>query len=548
MRYTDCAVPEGFVNNMMFTMKSHVFGGNKIAAGSDEFTFEKWGTFKFLSKEERREPGYDTIGFSFYKDYTVYDNNLHNLRYGLHRLFGARKDSLDLHLELEEAQLGVRNGPLKHYIDEMVRKFTLSFIACEIEPDHEQAVEKLAKMPHVKQKIRMRAWKKLVEHGLMLDELYMERVAGKLKTGEKAKPGKKPRVIGDYTTEGSLLGGYLIGRFKKAFTENLLNHRDDFIQFCDSPHVETLSRVFKRHLEVINFGATYYSDDSIYSIRSSEGILRHYCVDISSCDVSNGQAIFDLLQELSDGDSVAAGIVRRLIKQCATNLRVTHPQDRGESFTFMSKRPVEYSGSLITTVLNNIASSIIGMSVYDSLKNGAPDGEIRSRILQAAARVGYIVTVNERDDFASLQFLKNSPTRLGDSYVNLGVLLRGLGGCHGDFPGRGDLSERVENFASSVVAGYAHCGNNIITRALRNRFRRGPTVTIPDKNSSYIIGLIKGDESTVEDSELSDRYGCSIGELEELAECIVRLRVGDVINCKALDKIFNLDYEYPNQL
>lgn len=547
MRYTDCAVPKDFVNNMMFTLKSHVFGGKKIAVGSDERSFDTWGTFNFLSQEGRREPGYDTIGFSFYKDYTVYDNNLHNLRYGLHRLFGARKDCYETHRLLEEKQLGIRNGPLKHYIDDMVRKFSLSFIACEIEPDHEAAVEKLARMPHVKQKIRMRAWKKLVEHGMILDELYMERVAGKLKTGEKAKPGKKPRVIGDYTTEGSLLGGYLIGRFKKAFTENILNHKDDFIQFCDSPHVSTLSGVFKRHLEVINFGATYYSDDSIYSVRSTEGKLCHYCVDISSCDVSNGKTIFALLQELSNGDTVAADIVKRLIKQCATNLRVTHPQDRGESFTFESSRPVEYSGSLITTVLNNIASSVIGMSVYDSLKNGAPESDIRGNILAAAERVGYIVTVSERSDFASLQFLKNSPTRLGESYVNLGVLLRGLGGCHGDFPGRGPLEGRVEDFVSSVVAGYAHCGNNIITRALRNRFREGPKVIIPPKNSSYIIGLIKGDESTVEDSELSDRYGCSIGELEELADCIERLKVGDVINCKALDKIFNLDYEYPNQ-
>lgn len=548
MRYTQCAVPGVFVNNEMFTMRSHSYNGKNIMSEEDVREFEVHGRLSFLSKEEAKVRGYDTVGFAFYKDYAIYDNTAHNLQYGLHRLFAARKDSLELHQELEEIQEGVRLGVLKGYIDKMVELFQLSFINCEPTTDHEAAVLELAKMPHVKQKLRMRAYRTLVARGLMLDDLYMVRVKGKLKTKEKAKVGKKPRVIGDYTTEGSLLGGYLIGRFKQAFTLNILDHNEDFIQFCDSPKVEVLSAVFKRHLETVKFGATYYSDDSIFSIRSCEGELLHYCVDISSCDVSNGNGIFNLLMELCESDPVAHKVVKRLVAQCAQNFEVAHPHNRDERYVFKTSRPVEYSGSSITTVLNNVATSLIGISVYHAVKGGVKMSEMRDTIMRAARDVGYIVTVSERTDFASLQFLKNSPGRDGRAYVNLGVLLRGLGSTNGDFPGRGDLGERIEDFASSVVAGYVHCGNHIITRALRERFSRGVRVAIPSSQVNYTLSLLSGVESTIEDGELAERYRCSVAELEQLADCIRRLRVGDVINVPASDKIFNLDYEYPQQL
>jgi hypothetical protein len=384
---------------------------------------------------------------------------------------------------------------------------------------------------------------------MLLDDLYMSKVKAKLKCLEKAKPGKKPRIIGDYSTEGSLLGGYLISRFKKAFTNNILDHPDDQIVFCDSPDVNVLSSVFKAHLDCKKFRCTYYSDDSIFSIRTKDGVLRHYCVDISSCDISNGPPVFNLLLEMTKSDRVAHDLVRRLVKQCGQPLQVSHPHNPRERFKLTTDHgtPVEYSGSLITTVLNNIATSLIALSVYAHVKEGVAKEDVDTTIKKAAAAVGYIVTVGERDDFHSLQFLKNSPTSTGDSYVNLGVLLRGLGSCRGDFPGSGSIAKRVEVFAQSVVAGYAHAGDNIITRALRKRFAGKERVKLPTDTVNYMLTTLTGEESVVPTTDLATRYGCTVSDLHQLESLILSLKVGDVINCRALDKIFNVDYEYPSQ-
>lgn len=276
----------------------------------------------------------------------------------------------------------------------------------------------------------------------------------------------------------------------------------------------------------------------------------HFNVDISSCDMSNGPSIFKLLELLVEGDGMATGVVKRLVEQCKHNLRCYNPYDKSEYYEFKSDGPKEYSGTVITTLLNNIASSMISTQVeklFTASPNDTPDG-LRQMIESAAFKCGYIVTVSERSDYAHLQFLKNSPTKHGQSYVDLGVLLRGLGGINGDFPGSGDLSVRIETFVSSVVEGYKHAGNSSVTRALNVRFPpQGKKVKLSLSSLNTYVIAQSGEASEVTDEDLILRYLITQSELDELVDSILHMQIGDIVNIPATNNIFHTDYEYPLQ-
>lgn len=542
-----------YVNNDQFIIakyKNGPFRASKKVLKEMNERFETSGMLQWSGKK-KLTCAYDTVAFSFFKKYAIYGNTPNNLNAALWRITSARLDSLEEHKVLFENQSEYFEKVHKR-LDEVgsyLHILNTTFLQLRETQNFQRDIEIFANMPHPKRHLRLRALQRLNELGWLLEETLILRVKGKVKTCEKAKYGKKPRLIGDYSTEASLLGPFIVDKVKQCFLRNIAQVRGNTVLFCDSPSPESLGEVFKRHKHTGAFNCTYYSDDMIMSFNVG-GRVFHFNVDISSCDMSNGLSVFNTLFKIVEGDQMATDVVRRLIKQCSHNVRCYNPHDMGEFYEFKSDGPKEYSGTVITTLLNNIASSNISLSVEEGFTPGHDYThlELEQLIVDSARKCGYIVTVSKRSDYAHLQFLKNSPTESGDSYVNLGVLLRGLGGITGDFPGSGDLDARVESFIGSVVEGYKHSGDNSITRALRKRFpppRKLVKLTLNHLNT-YIIPTT-GDEAVVDDIDLINRYQITSSDIAELVDRIENLKIGDIINVTATNNIFHVDYEYPLQ-
>lgn len=105
-------------------------------------------------------------------------------------------------------------------------------------------------------------------------------------------------------------------------------------------------------------------------------------LDISSCDSSNSMVVFaqNGLQQAGLDVEHASSFAAGLIAQCAlpTTLRNPLKGNRTEQLVVQPLTVFEYSGSTLTTVLNNIASTSIAVTVCDSIEWRVGPGYERS--------------------------------------------------------------------------------------------------------------------------------------------------------------------------
>ena len=143
--------------------------------------------------------------------------------------------------------------------------------------------------------------------------------------------------------------------------------------------------------------------------------------------------------------------MEELIGQCALPITVTSPANPRHKVKLRPKYPRLYSGSTLTTAINNLASMLIGLA----LSRAATASE--ENLMEAVATVGYVITLESCEKVEDLQFLKHSPCRdtrgIYRPLLNPGVLLRSSGCCKGDLPGRGDLQPRAEEFQRALLQG-----------------------------------------------------------------------------------------------
>lgn len=304
---------------------------------------------------------------------------------------------------------------------------------------------------HPKRALRRQAFADLSETGDIETITWTSEVTYKMKPDEWAKPGKYPRMIGDLTCPASLRGFRATEFLKIAQSERPVFVNGGEIQFVKSPDPFAMEDVFKklRHPPG-RFYAAVFSDDSCFSVRVGDEV-HMYNLDISSCDGSHGPAVFEAYRRLyppifeKDADA--------LIEQCKMPISVYSVGCARDCVVLRPKTPMLYSGSTITTSINNLAS----MLIYYSITLGPYTG-VQS-IVDGAARVGYIVTAEKCEDFRDLQFLKHSPVidELGclRPLLNLGVLLRASGVCRGDLPGKKSesLIVRAKKFQSALLQG-----------------------------------------------------------------------------------------------
>lgn len=378
---------------------------------------------------------------------------------------------------------------------------------------------------HPKKKLRMAAVTEIIER-CEFGGLFTKKITGKVKLYEKAKPGKYPRLIGDYTCPGSLLGGFLCEIIKSSFHEIVMHNKQARFLFVNSVEPEVLdaavSRLFDGNKE---FFGIFFSDDSLMRLGG-----KVFEMDISSCDMSNSSSIFGVLRWLASGTTIGDNVMRRNVHQCQLPLVVPDPDNASPPIKIFPTEPLEFSGSTLTTCLNNIATFIIMLSCVLS------DAKDAESIKAAARAVGYDVTVAERSTPPQCQFLKHSfyvdENGKMNSFLNLGAMLRSFGSCDRD------NCRDPKAWNSSVLKGYMHSGRSSIQRALEMKYM------FKDVSCRLPIDITKhfslGRREDVPNWVLCERYGISGDQISEICQAI--LAPGNVINTLALQQIYKVDY------
>ena len=248
----------------------------------------------------------------------------------------------------------------------------------------------------------------------------------------------------------SLLGFVVTGLVKKAQHAKPINVYGGEMQFCKSPNVRQLTEVFEKLINPPGkFFFVYFSDDSCISIRHN-GSVHTYNMDIKSCDASHTGALFRAFTELAPGK--AKTDLEALVEQCKSKIKICSTVDRSRKVTLKPLFPRLYSGSTLTTAINNLANIFICLAIVE----GSYDGT-EAYLKQAAARVGYLIDLELCTVKGDIQFLKHSPVYDTEGrlrpLLNPGVLLRLSGQCKGDLPGQGDLRQRAIDFQHTLLKG-----------------------------------------------------------------------------------------------
>jgi hypothetical protein len=532
-------VQEEFISNDEFivTRGSEFFRGGELNFPNDDPSVDKRFRTNFK-------------GASF--DTKLYGNSNHNQRMGIRRLTAVRKPELPgFHRQLQENQLKfvkemLDQGILRVFKDAYEDYFE-DFIDAETEADIHHAD------PHPKRIPRINAWKQLNDSGerFSYNSLWVQSIAWKAKF-EQAKPNKKMRMIMDLGVSASLRGAWLFNAIKKAQDQEQITLFGGTFEFCKSPALGRMHDVFDRLAQPSGkFHFVYFSDDAALAVRIRDRV-QWFNLDISSCDASHGPAIFDVLRYLVP-ERVSFDL-ERLISQCSSELIITSVSDPNHIVGLKPKYPKLYSGSTITTGINNVANILIGLSIAIALSE--PSAQLTQELIETAAnRAGYIVTGGSPlRSFEKLQFLKHSPMLdIAGCYrpvLNFGVVIRSTGSLVGDLPGSGPLQPRADTFQRSVLRGMypktrfsfveemgAACTTNV-------QLTPGQTVQLAALVTNLTSFKVEFDEyptTTIPDSSFATRYDLTDLELLELHD-YAQLPYSYFLNNSAISKVLELDY------
>jgi hypothetical protein len=529
---------------------------NKPFIFNGEFTLHKKSNRDwFLNNEISFPPGLEKPDGSYRTHFgpalshnaRIYSNTNHNLRLAMRRLTGVRlPETPGAHDTLRAAQrVFIKNHyKIIHQLRDMYTPFFKEYSSSEVEMYLHYAD------PHQKRALRIQAHDELLETGRSADpdDIWLWSVWWKLKCREWARPGKYPRAICDLGVAASLRGFVLTSVLKKAQDETEIDFNGGTAVFCKSPDPHQMAKHFRLlHNPPGKFYFVYFSDDSCLAIRQNDGTVKWYNLDISSCDASHTELLFSALLDL-----VPPGQARHdmelLIKQCSAPLKIVSRVNKKHKIKLIPKSPKLYSGSTLTTAINNLANLLIALAItssYDPLSVHDKDGQNLSMVA-AAARVGYILTgCNPLEHFEDVQFLKHSPIFdvNGDIHamLNLGVLLRASGTCEGDLPGRGDIAPRARAFQRGLLLGaYPHASFEIL-ETMRSAMGLGPIVM----SNAFEWKVVTPDEPYpnfhVPAINIMRRYRLNQAEYDSILD-FARCDVGYFYSSPGATKILEKDY------
>lgn len=408
--------------------------------------------------------------------------------------------------------------------------------------------------PREKRKIYIRAYEEAMNHygGLYAHpDVVNPRLVVSHKDGEWSMDSKYDRNIVNFGPHASLVGGFLMDSVKDACTLEYLSHGCT-AWFVKSPSGAKLQEAFTRLINCEHrIEYCYYSDDSCLAFRCKRTGGGHRImfvnVDISACDGSNFQSVFDIAQEVMQCPRFS-GAIRRTFAYLKMPLTFTTSDGRVTKLKPTCMRM--YSGSVLTTFINNIANMLIFLSLSELLNIRFPsedptEEEFADLLGDAAERAGYKVTRSPASETPeTLQFLKRSPSVIDGvvaPWLNLGTLLRGFGTIRGDLPGssKTSLEKRARAHNAGIVLSRVHDGEHSISRAFRAACPDQPDLT---RVKGEFHGGVGASSINIPDELLAVRYGLSPVDIARLASEISTLVVGQRLTSHVIDRIMSVDY------
>jgi hypothetical protein len=405
--------------------------------------------------------------------------------------------------------------------------------------------------PHPKRALRIQAFDEMFHDGALFDpeDPPGHKVWYKAKKDEWAKSKKYMRAIGDLGCPASLKGFRLTEALKCAMSAYPLFYRGGVIYYCKSPSFAELKFIFE---ELYNpshrFFYVYFSDDSCYSFRLPDGRVFKGGADIKQCDGSHGRIVWDAQGWMLSSNSQARRDFTTLTRQCEAPMEVRccdHPKTK---VVLKPQSTVLYSGSTTTTTSNNTAQLAIAVAMAELSDIN------ETSCVEAAAAAGYILKLEMCDKLRDLQFLKHSPVRddNGDimPVLNLGVLLRASGSCHGDLPGRGELEPRARAFQSALLQGMyprTHFPLVDTMRAATGIVRQdlfARSLLIVNHSLSYKVAHASDDPVVhLTSRNIYARYRLTAEEIDFMDNEFACSEFGNIHAHSALTKILFKDYE-----
>jgi hypothetical protein len=432
---------------------------------------------------------------------------------------------------------------------------------------------------HVRKKLRQQYVNGVLLH--TSEDIMVTRLKACVKK-EWAKRGKVPRLFVSYDA-GCMYANELPEFVKVCMSKPFYFPRGTLsktlevtIHIMAKPKEDSMSKMFQEMIDATctlnSMTVVIYSDDSVYS-GNIDGKPFGFNVDISSCDSSNCSLTFaatgTLIANFNEDHAIG------LIKQCMLPVTLLNPSDIREKIMIEFHSAFEGSGTVLTTILNHVASYLIAascavqMDLWDE-----PDDAIQ----HGASLVGHVVTVENWCDgtpvYEKIQFLKHSPLRRADGAgwvpcLNYGCIFRSLGSVDGDLNAvhlgmsQSDFAvlpwaDRFKQFVGSVVRGMVHEPASRVLSALRERFgNAGVTVN----KFSYEEELMSAEQYSaagvdlecltfgadcgnihVDESSLCRRYDITSADLDDLIAGIQSIRVGGDCVTEAVTRFFAVDY------
>lgn len=459
----------------------------------------------------------------------TYATDSDNIASALSRVFHDKVDVNNLHA-CQHLVVSQYSSLLFPYFDSISR-----LVSCSFKYDTSElfaSTEANVHQPHVKRKLRERAWDELQSSGLAgsatLDFDHRP-CRAKFKACEYAKRGKPGRIIVDLGVHRSLRAGLLVQAVKEAMDKVALRAPVPLV-FVNSVDVQRLSSEYSHMAHEDRF--IYFSDDSCLALHCLDGPM-FLNLDISACDASNGPAIFELVPLLFP--SQYKHIAYLLLSHCRRPLVVGYGSNK---ILVRPKNYFEYSGCLLTTLLNNLANLCIGLQLTRVVKTTRY--ETYRALCSLAENCGWSLTISPMySRIEKIQFLKTSPclTVHGEltAILNCGVILRTMGQCWGDLPGAGSVEARAYSRNCDYVASWIHAGNHPLLGILNQRYPNGRWL------GEWRI-VVSNNVTPLSLESLCARYSLSISDYEQMCCLFSYAGFGDIVDCFAIRRIMEEDY------
>lgn len=410
--------------------------------------------------------------------------------------------------------------------------------------------------PHEKRLLRIQAWEELHVHGIYktdmgaFDELWLEVVLYKMKKNEIAKPStpdkpEQPRMIGDLGVAASLQGFRLTHYLKCAMAAEPIIINGGSLHFIKTPDPWVLTQVFNQMNDPDGrFYFCYFSDDACLSIRH-DGKIYRYNLDISKCDASHSDELFTALEKIIVEEH--RHDMEILTRQCGLPIEVRSTIKSYLKVRLQANRRLLFSGSTITTCINNLANILIGHAISRCDFQGDS-----KTLVEAAAKVGYIIKCDVCEIIEDVQFLKNSPvfdtTGTLRPLLNPGVLLRLSGTCKGDLPGRGDLRQRGLDMQAGLLKGaYPFSNFRLLDNMRANAGTSNAKIdaivcnTLKYKTADPLASE-KYPQYLVSSEAMWLRYRLDSSEIYSIEELFGNMGYGHSMADSGLDKVLDKDY------